>query len=229
MPGGNTSDTSLRTSLSEVLTALRHLEEVHNRRFVRVTSQASNVRRTSDADACGLQPSAGSEETQRHVFDAPIGPAGIEQYMVEISAICENGSRSSGSVHSQTRPMPLVGTEAEENDEVTLHVFGGRVAKTGDENQDPIQFQDYHFFANWVGSQMSSSWISERSTVGRGISSWLFSTDICRTDFLEYDEFRPQLTSTPRRRDVGGAACPQCGIKYYDCGPRSRLRILRQA
>ncbi|KAJ7845221.1 hypothetical protein B0H14DRAFT_2774867 [Mycena olivaceomarginata] len=222
MPGGNTFDTSLRTSLSEVLTALRHVEEVHNRRFVRV-SQASNVRRTSDADADGPQPSAGSEETQRHVFDVR-----IKQYMDKISAICENGSRSSRSVHSQMRPLPLVGTEAEENDEVTLHVFGGGVAKTGDENQDPIPFQDYDFFANWVGLQMSSSWISERSTVGRGVSSWLFSTDICRTDLPEYDEFRPQLTSTPRRRDVGGAACPQSGIKYYDPGPRSRLRILRQ-
>ncbi|KAJ7804911.1 hypothetical protein B0H14DRAFT_2882577 [Mycena olivaceomarginata] len=221
MPGGNTS---LRTSLSEVLTALRHLEEVHNRRFVRV-SQASNhnVRCTSDADADGPQPSAGSEETQRHVFDVR-----IEQYMVEISAICKNGSRSSGSVHSQLRPLPLVGTEAEKNDAVTLHVFGGGVAETRDENQDPIQFQDYDFFLNWVGLQMSSSWISERSTVSRGISSWLFSTDICRTDLPEYDEFRPQLTSTPRRRDVGGAACPQCGIKHYDPGPRSRLRILRQ-
>ncbi|KAJ7806769.1 hypothetical protein B0H14DRAFT_2875179 [Mycena olivaceomarginata] len=223
MPGGNTS---LRKSLSEVLTALRHLEEVHNRRFVRV-SQASNhnVRCTSDADADGPQPSAGSEETQRHVFDVIHG---------RNFRHLQNGSRSSGSVHSQLRPLPLVGTEAEKNDAVTLHVFGGGLLRPGTRirilltHSSQIQFQDYDFFSNWVGLQMSSSWISERSTVSRGISSWLFSTDICRTDLPEYDEFRPQLTSTPRRRDVGGAACPQCGIKHYDPGPRSRLRILRQ-
>ncbi|KAJ7892282.1 hypothetical protein B0H14DRAFT_3126138 [Mycena olivaceomarginata] len=123
MPGGNTSDTSLRTSLSEVLTALRHVEEVHNRRFVRV-SQASNVRRTSDADADGPQPSAGSEDTQRYVFDAPIGPAGIEQYMVEISAICENGSRSSGSDLRMYTSNPVQNTRFPE------HIWGYFLTKT---------------------------------------------------------------------------------------------------
>ncbi|KAJ7892310.1 hypothetical protein B0H14DRAFT_3688464 [Mycena olivaceomarginata] len=183
----------------------------------------------SDADADGPQPSAGSEETQRHVFDVSSNWASRDRTVHGRNfRHLQKRLPILGSVHSQLRPLPLVGTEAEKNDAVTLHVFGGGVAETRDENQDPIQFQDYDFFLNWVGLQMSSSWISERSTVSRGISSWLFSTDICRTDLPEYDEFRPQLTSTPRRRDVGGAACPQCGIKHYDPGPRSRLRILRQ-
>ena len=90
-----------------------------------------------------------------------------------------------------------------------------------------IQFQDYDFFVNWVELQVSSSWIPERSTVGRDISSWLFSSNICQTVLPEYHEFRPQSTSTPRRREVG-AACTQCGTKYYDLKPRSRLRIHRQ-
>ncbi|KAJ7894765.1 hypothetical protein B0H13DRAFT_1885850 [Mycena leptocephala] len=209
MDGGKTSDTSLHTSLSAVLTALRHLEELHNWRF-------------------GPQTSAGSGEAQRDVFHAPIGLAtGSEQDMPEISAICETLSRFSGSVHFQTHPLPLMGTETEQNDKAALHVFGGGAAKSGDEEQDHIQFQDYDFFVNWVELQVSSSWIPERSTVGRDISSWLFSSNICQTVLPEYQEFRPQSTSTPRRREVG-AACTQCGTKYYDLKPRSRLRIHRQ-
>jgi hypothetical protein len=58
--------------------------------------------------------------------------------MPEISAICETLSRSSGSVHFQTRPLPLMGTETEQNDKVGPHVFGGGAAKTGDEEQDHV-------------------------------------------------------------------------------------------
>ncbi|KAJ7794892.1 hypothetical protein B0H14DRAFT_2621492 [Mycena olivaceomarginata] len=122
-----------------VLAALRHLEEVHNRRFVRV-SQASDVRRTSDANANGPQPSAGSEEPEKHVFNVSSDWASRDRtgdrqnlrHLRKQLLILRIG------LFSDARPLPLVGTEAKENDEVTLHVFGGGVAETGDENHDPL-------------------------------------------------------------------------------------------
>ncbi|KAJ7688519.1 hypothetical protein B0H14DRAFT_876928 [Mycena olivaceomarginata] len=205
MQGGQTPDTSLHTSLSVVLAALRNLEEVHNRRFVRV-SQATNVRHTSVADR--PQISAGSGAAPRDVFEASSEPIG--QDMSEISATC---------------PRLIQGPEPEENDEVGLHVFV--VSKTRDEDLDLIRFQDYDLFANWVDLQRSSSWIPELSNADQeDISSWLFSRDICQIVMPGYDEFRPESTSTPSRRQVG-ATCAQCGASNYNPKPRSRLRILR--
>ncbi|KAJ7936610.1 hypothetical protein B0H13DRAFT_1946585 [Mycena leptocephala] len=183
MQGGQTSDTSLHTSLSVVLAALRNLEEVHNRRLVRV-SQATNVRHASVAD--GPPISAGSGAVPRYIFEGP---------------------------------------EPEESDEVGLHIFV--VSKTWDEDLDLNRFQDYDFFANWVDLQRSSSWIPELSIADQeDISSWLFSRDICQIVMPGYDEFRPESTSTPRRRQVG-ATCARCGARNYNPKPRSRLRILR--
>ncbi|KAJ7807982.1 hypothetical protein B0H14DRAFT_3152269, partial [Mycena olivaceomarginata] len=87
-------------------------------------------------------------------------------------------------------PLPFDGTEAEDND-VGLHVFAR------DEDQ-----LDYDFFANWVESKVSSSWIPERSILDRDISSWLFGSAIFEAVSPEDDEFRPQSTSTPIRRSV---------------------------
>ncbi|KAJ7838538.1 hypothetical protein B0H13DRAFT_2103286 [Mycena leptocephala] len=204
MQGGQTPDTSLRTSLSVVLAALKNLEEVHNRRFVRV-SEATNVRHTPVADGPGI--SAGSGVAPRDVFEAPSEPIG--QDMPEISA---------------TSPRLIQGPEPEENDEVGLHVVVG--SKTWDEDLDLIRFQDYDFFANWVDLQRCSSWIPELSIADQeDISSWLFSRDICQIVMPGYNEFRPESTSTPRRRQVG-ATCAQFGARNYNPKPRSRLRIL---
>lgn len=123
------SHTSLRTSLSAVLAALHHLEEVHNRRFIQATTA-----RTSDAD--GPQTSAGSWEAPRdvsYVSDSPPGPIRIGP---DVADICGTlGLRQSS--HFRTPHRLLQETQTGESEKTPLHVLDEGAAKP-EEDQDLV-------------------------------------------------------------------------------------------